>query len=171
MKIEEVGGLWREVNSKAVQKLEEWEWKKIIQIILDSDSDEVKYVFTSVVKMQFHMSAWLENTKHMFMKNYKAHNKHNFIIRGRCVGQTTWRRHKMDLIRLFWILQFHILCFVWNCHVFGIFLVFFLWAIWLFVPSLFHPICNKKLILYRDQKGFWWAYICKNQGQESCITQ
>ena len=56
-----------------------------IQIFSESDCDEVKYVLTSFMKTQFHMSARLDNTAHMFMKSYKVHKECNFTITGRCL--------------------------------------------------------------------------------------
>ena len=72
------------VASKAVRQLEESEWEQIIQIFLDSDSDKMKYAFTSFMKTQFHLSARLDDTAHMFINNYKVHDKYDFTITGRC---------------------------------------------------------------------------------------
>ena len=72
------------VASKAVRQLEESEWEQMIQIFSESNNDEVKYAFTSFMKTQFHLSARLDDTAHMFINNYKVHNKYDFTIIGRC---------------------------------------------------------------------------------------
>ena len=72
------------VASKAVRQLEESEWEQMIQIFSESNNDEVKYAFTSFMKTQFHLSARLDDTAHMFINNYKVHDEYNFTITGRC---------------------------------------------------------------------------------------
>ena len=72
------------VTSKAVRQLEESEWEQMIQIFSESNSDEVKYTFTSFMIAQFHLSVRLDDTSHMFINNFKVHDEYDFKITGKC---------------------------------------------------------------------------------------